>query len=95
LLLDKIGDSVRKDFDWSKEVAAIKAPTMLVFGDADAVPPAHVAEFFALLGGGLKDAGWDGSAQPVNRLAILPGATHYNMLASPLLIPVVIPFLTE
>jgi hypothetical protein len=33
------------------------------------------------------------SAQPTNRLAILPGTTHYDMLQSPLLVPVVTGFL--
>jgi len=46
-----------------------------------------------LLHGGLKDAGWDGSGIPQSRLAILPGATHYDILASPLLPPVVTAFL--
>jgi len=93
VLVTKIGDSLRKDFDWSKDVAAITAPTMLVFGDADAVRPQHIVEFFALLGGGLKDAGWDGSGMSRARLAILPGVTHYNMTDSPALVPTVLPFL--
>jgi len=50
-----------KDYDWSKEVAAIKASTMIVFADADAVRPAHVISSSGLLGGGQKDAGLDGS----------------------------------
>ena len=66
---------------------------MLVLADADAVRPEHIAEFFGLFGGGLGDAGWDGSARPAARLAILPGATHYDLLASPLLAPAVTPFL--
>ena len=41
VLLTKIGELLRKDYDWSKDVAAIKAPTLLVFGDADAVRTAH------------------------------------------------------
>ncbi|PYQ07552.1 MAG: alpha/beta hydrolase, partial [Acidobacteria bacterium] len=45
VLLTKLGDLLRKDYDWSKEVAAIKAPTLLVFGDADAVRTAHAVEF--------------------------------------------------
>jgi pimeloyl-ACP methyl ester carboxylesterase len=84
---------LRKDFDWSKEVAAIQAPTMLVFGDADAVRPEHAVEFFQLLGGGRKDAGWDGSGMSHARLAILPGLTHYNISSSPALAAAVTPFL--
>jgi hypothetical protein len=66
---------------------------MLVFADADAVRPAHIVEFYRLLGGGQKDAGFDGSKRPVNELAILPGLTHYNISASPALSAAVTPFL--
>jgi pimeloyl-ACP methyl ester carboxylesterase len=93
VLLAKIGDLLRKDYDWSKEVAGIKAPTMLVFGDADAIRPEHMVQFFQLLGGGKKDAGWDGSGLSTARLAVLPGWTHYNILSSPALAPTVTPFL--
>jgi pimeloyl-ACP methyl ester carboxylesterase len=92
-LVTGVADMVKKDYDRSQEVAAIQAPTMLVFGDSDALPPAHAAEFFALLGGGKKDAGWDNSGLTKHRLAILPGVTHYNMAESPLLFAAVAPFL--
>ena len=93
VLFTKLGDLLRKDYDWSKQVAAIKAPTMIVFADADAVRPAHVIEFFGLLGGGQKDAGLDGSGRTENQLAILPGLTHYNTSSAPVLTTVVAPFL--
>ena len=93
VLFTKLGDLLRKDYDWSKEVAAIKASTMIVFADADAVRPAHAIEFFGLLGGGQKDAGLDGSGRPANQLAILPGLTHYNISSNPALATVVSPFL--
>jgi len=64
VLVDKMGTMLRQDYDWSAEVAKITAPVMLVYGDADSVRPAHIAEFYALLGGGLRDANWDGSARP-------------------------------
>lgn len=85
VLLTKVGELVRKEYDWSREVAAIKAPTLLVFGDADAISTAHIAQFYELLGGGKKDAGWDGSGMSIARLAILPGLTHYNIVFSRLL----------
>src|SRR6185295_11265934 len=40
VLITKLGDLMRKDYDWTQQVAAIRAPTLLVFGDADAVQPA-------------------------------------------------------
>src|SRR6266513_5520577 len=73
VLLTKLGELLKKDYDWSREVAAIKAPTLLVFGDADAVRTAHAAQFFELLGGGKKDGGWDGSGVSKARLAHFAG----------------------
>jgi pimeloyl-ACP methyl ester carboxylesterase len=92
-LMDKMGELVRSPYDWTEEVRHIRAATMLVFGDADSVPASHAAEFYALLGGGLKDADWDGSGKGVNRLAILPGQTHYDIFESAQLAAVVDEFL--
>ncbi|OLC82111.1 MAG: alpha/beta hydrolase [Acidobacteria bacterium 13_1_40CM_4_65_8] len=94
-LLAKIGEGMAKDFDFSKEVAKIKATTLVVAGDADIFPPAHAVEVFGLLGGGKGDPGWDGSGRPKSQLAILPGVTHYTMGSAPALSAVVIPFLNE
>ena len=65
VLLTKLGDLLRRDYDWSKDVATIKAPTLIVAGDADAVRTAHVMEFFGLLGGGQRDGAtqWGRAAQ--------------------------------
>lgn len=93
LLFDKLGEMLRRDYDWSKEVSRLSAPTLLVVGDADSIKPSHAVEFFALLGGGKKDGGWDGSGKPSSRLAVLPGTTHYDSFASPLLPGIVSAFL--
>jgi len=93
VLIAKTSDLLKVDYDWTDEAAELTAPTMLVFADADSVRPAHIVEFYGLLGGGLRDAGWDNSNRPVARLAVLPGTTHYDVFLSPLLAPVVIPFL--
>ncbi len=93
VLLTKLGELLRQDYDWSKDVAAIKAPTLIVVGDADSVRTAHAVAFFELLGGGKADAGWDGSGMSNARLAILPATTHYNIYSSPMLVAVVAPFL--
>jgi pimeloyl-ACP methyl ester carboxylesterase len=93
VLVEKMGDLLRQEYDWSADVAAIDIPAMLVFGDADSIPPAHMARFFELLGGGKADAGWDGSNMPRSRLAILPATTHYDIFSSPVLAPVIVPFL--
>jgi pimeloyl-ACP methyl ester carboxylesterase len=71
----------------------VEQADLLVFGDADAIRPAHMVEFFALLGGGLKDAGFDGSGRSSGQLAVLPGASHYDILAHPHLEAILMPFL--
>jgi pimeloyl-ACP methyl ester carboxylesterase len=93
VLLAKVGDLLRKEYDWSDEIRGIAAPTLLAFGDADAIGPAHAAEFFELMGGGLKDGGWDGSGISKAQLAILPRTTHYTIFSSPLLPTVAAGFL--
>jgi pimeloyl-ACP methyl ester carboxylesterase len=94
-LLGKIGEAMKQDFDFSREVAGIKAKTLIVAGDADIFPPAHAVELFGLLGGGQRDGGWDGSGRPSAGLAILPGLTHYTIFSAPALAATVIPFLDE
>jgi pimeloyl-ACP methyl ester carboxylesterase len=93
VLIAKTAELLHAAYDWTAEVERLQPPTMLVFADADSVRPAHIVEFYALLGGGLRDANWDGSLRPTARLAILPGTTHYDVYASPALAPAVVPFL--
>jgi pimeloyl-ACP methyl ester carboxylesterase len=78
-LIDATGDLVRQPYDWSAEVAALPMRVLLVYGDADSIPPSAAAEFYGLLGGGKGDAGWDGSMRSPSWLTILPG-THYDIL---------------
>jgi pimeloyl-ACP methyl ester carboxylesterase len=94
-LLDKIGEAMAKDFDFTEEVRALKVPTLIVAADADMAPPSHYVEVFKLLDGGLRDGGWMGENRPKggHALAILPGLTHYNMASSPLLAAVALDFL--
>jgi pimeloyl-ACP methyl ester carboxylesterase len=92
-LFTKIGDLESQDYDWSQGVTALKVPTMLMYADADAVRLEHILDFFKLLGGGLHDAGLDGSARPGARLAIVPGATHYDILSKDVVANLIAPFL--
>jgi pimeloyl-ACP methyl ester carboxylesterase len=78
----KTGELANRDYDWSAAVAGIKAPTLLIFADADAIRPEHEVEFYKLLGGGQRDAGVDGSLRSPNRLAVIPNTTHYSILGS-------------
>jgi len=96
-LLDKIGQSMSKDFDLSEDVRSLQMPTLIVAADADMAPPSHYVEVFKLLDGGLRDGGWMGEGRPKggHALAILPGLTHYNIGNSPLLAAATLAFLDE
>ena len=96
-LLDKIGESMAKDFDFTEEVRGLRMPTLFVAADADMAPPSHYVEVFRLLDGGLRDGGWMGEGRPKggHALAILPGLTHYNVFSSPLFAAVTLAFLDQ
>jgi pimeloyl-ACP methyl ester carboxylesterase len=92
-LLDRMGENMRQSFNWAADVKTLKGSVMLVYGDSDMYRPEHIVEFYHLLGGGLKDAGWGREHMSKNRLAILPDLTHYEIGASPALGHAVLPFL--
>jgi pimeloyl-ACP methyl ester carboxylesterase len=96
-LLDKMGESMAQDFNFSEEVRGLQVPTLIVAADADMAPPSHYVEMFKLLDGGLRDGGWMGEGRPKggHALAILPGLTHYNLGASPLFATVTLGFLDD
>jgi len=82
-LLDRMGAYMRKPYEWSDDVKKLTMPVMLIFGDSDMFRPEHIVKFYQLLGGGLKDAGWQRENMSKNRLAILPDLTHYEMFLAP------------
>jgi pimeloyl-ACP methyl ester carboxylesterase len=92
-LLDTLGNFMRAKYDYSADAAKLKGPVMLVYADADMYKPEHIVKFYQLLGGGLKDAGWQREHMSKNRLAIIPDQTHYDLFLSPRLVPTVLPFL--
>jgi pimeloyl-ACP methyl ester carboxylesterase len=92
-LLDRMGELMRTPYDWSDDVRTLKMPVMLVYGDSDMYRPQHIVEFYQLLGGGLRDAGWMREHMSQNRLAILPDRTHYDVFMAPELAQTVLPFL--
>jgi pimeloyl-ACP methyl ester carboxylesterase len=95
-LVAKMREALSQDYDWTEPVSALRPPTLIIAGDSDGLPPSHAVAFFTLLGGGLKDAGWNGEHLIPSQLAILPGATHYNIVfRADLLLPVLAPFLDE
>ncbi len=92
-LLDQMGAYMRKPYDWSAEVKKLTMPVMLIYGDSDMFRPEHEVKFYQLLGGGLKDAGWQREHMSQNRLAILPNLTHYEMGTAPALADTALPFM--
>lgn len=92
-LLDAMGAYMRQPYDWSADVRTLDMPVMLVYGDSDMIRPEHIVSFYKLLGGGLKDAGWQREHMSKNRLAILPNLTHYEAFLSPTFVAAILPFL--
>lgn len=95
MLFKKLGEMNAQPFDWSKSVEALKMPTLLVFADADSVSVGHMSDFYKALDGGQRDAGQDGANRTSNRLAVMPGATHYNLMANPKVTEYAIQFLAD
>jgi pimeloyl-ACP methyl ester carboxylesterase len=92
-LLNAMGAWIRTPYDWKEDVKGLKMPVMLVYGDGDMIRPEHIVEVYHLLGGGLRDAGWQRENMSKNRLAILPNLTHYEMFLTPKLAETALPFL--
>ena len=92
-LLDQMGAYMRKPYDWSADVKKLTMPVMLIYGDSDMFRPEHEVKFYQLLGGGLRDAGWQREHMSQNRLAILPNLTHYEIGTAPELADAALPFL--
>jgi pimeloyl-ACP methyl ester carboxylesterase len=93
MLLDRMGAFMRKSFDWSADVKKLTMPVILIYGDSDMFRPEHIVRFYQLLGGGLKDAGWQREHMSQNRLAILPNVTHYEIGLAPQMVEAALPFL--
>ena len=94
----KMRQMLSKDYDWTEGVAALKAPTLILVGDADGLRLPHVVEFFGLLGGGQGDG--DLSGLPRSSLAVLPSTTHvgwappyHGILTRTYLLPILTEFL--
>ena len=92
-LLDQMGAYMRKTYDWTADAKKLTMPTMLIYGDSDMMKPEHEIKFYQLLGGGLKDAGWQREHMSGNRLAIIPNVTHYEMGLAPQMVETALPFL--
>ncbi len=61
----------------AEEFESIKAPTLIIIGDSDAVRPESAVEMFKLLGGGVFG---DMAGLPRHQLAVIPGTSHAGMI---------------
>ena len=93
--LDKMGGMMRPSYDWSADIRKLPMPVMLMFADNDSVPQQHIAEFFALLGGGVREPGWMNTKLSKARLAVVPGYSHYNFHTAPELAPIIEKYLSQ
>jgi pimeloyl-ACP methyl ester carboxylesterase len=93
--LDKMGKMLSEDYDWSAGIAQLPMPVLLVFPDNDSISQKHVAEFFALLGGGAREPGWLNTQLSKSRLAVVPGYSHYNFISSPEVPQIIAKFLAD
>jgi pimeloyl-ACP methyl ester carboxylesterase len=93
--LDKMGRLMGEPYDWSNEIAQLPMPVLLLFADNDSIPQREIAEFFALVGGGVKEPGWQNTRLSKSRLAVVPGYSHYNFTTSPEVPQIVGKFLAD
>lgn len=77
---------------WESDVKNLKAPVLIISGDADVMTLEHSVAMFRLLGGGVM--GDMGAPLPASRLAILPSTSHTAVIGqSDLLLTFIEPFL--
>lgn len=93
-LVERMRLLVSQSYDWSSQVAALRAPVLIVAGDTDTLPVAHAVEMFRLLGGENAANALGGAAR--GQLAVLPGTNHFTLLKRlDLLLPIVSSFLGD
>ena len=93
--LTKLGALLGEDYDWSADIAKLPMPVLLIFADNDSIPQKHIAEFFALLGGGVKEPGWRNTQLSKSRLSVVTGYSHYNLHSAPEVPPIIATFLAD
>jgi pimeloyl-ACP methyl ester carboxylesterase len=77
---------------WEEDIKKIKAPVLVISGDADVMTLEHSVALFHLVGGGVM--GDMGKPLSTSRLAILPATSHTAVIGqTALLIALIEPFL--
>jgi pimeloyl-ACP methyl ester carboxylesterase len=73
----------KEPMTWEQNVRQVKAPVLIIAGDADVMTLEHSVALFRLLGGG---AFGDMEPLPASRLAILPATSHTAVITQPTLL---------
>ena len=82
----------KEPMSWGEDVKNVKAPVLIIAGDADGYTLEHFVSLFRLLGGGVM--GDMGKPLPASRLAILPATSHTAVITQvDLLMGFIEPFL--
>jgi pimeloyl-ACP methyl ester carboxylesterase len=90
--IDKMIALEHEPMAWGEDIGAMKTPTLIISGDADAATLEHTVAMFRLLGGGIM--GDMGQPLPAARLAIMPATSHTAVINQPeLLLAFIEPFL--
>jgi len=91
-LVRKVIQLQKEPMAWEADVKEVKAPVLVIAGDADGYTLEHMLSLFRLLGG---DAMGDmGEPLPASRLAVLPATSHTAVMTQPDLLHALIePFL--
>lgn len=73
-LVEKLIALEKEPMAWEEDVKNLKAPMLIIAGDADVSTLEHNVALFRLLGGGVM--GDMGEPLPASRLAVLPATSH-------------------
>lgn len=91
-LVEKLIALEHEPMAWGGDVGKLKAPVLIISGDADVNTLEHAVAMFRLLGGGAM--GDMGQPLPASRLAVLPATAHTAVISqSALLFDLIDPFL--
>ncbi|WP_159080455.1 alpha/beta fold hydrolase [Nocardia suismassiliense] len=83
-LVTKTRDLLSKEYDWTAQLAQVRAPALVLTAESDALFRDHATDMVAGLNTG----------KPDSRLEIVPGTTHYDiMYRADLLLPLIGTFL--
>lgn len=94
LLVRNVARLMATQYDWSPAIRTqLKAPVLVINGDADSVRPSHALALFELLGGGRAD-GFALGRGP-SQLLIVPNASHLTILDHPALPPAMLDYLAR